>query len=403
MTSDLDQELRTAFSEASDFVQPPPGMADRVRSATQRRRRRLAAAVASATAAAVIVAGGGFLATHDWHRAGKHGLPATTVHGFTITFPDGDTAQQLATSGPYLYALIGPSDSEGVSLAAYDRGTGRLVHEVSVPGAGGSALAIGPGGLVWLSFAASTSAGPSGTWLLSPDLRFHSGAGGGAAYVLLPISRAAALIPDQNGLILVRLPLPGRPGRSTERLEPGTSLGQSLKTAPGVSAAVLDGRIVVQVTNGSGFDSHLVVAGHPHITFGGRAANQVGFTAQIGDSVWVATYAVHGQYATDFGKLLRLNSKLDPTTPTSVLDSPVLARTEQVWGDAGTVWAATLAPGHALVCFAASGRTGPIITLPVHAPVTALAAADGTVYVTTTPRDAASGTVTSYPVPAACR
>ena len=404
MTSELDQELRTAFSEASDFVQPPPYLGDRVRHAARRRRRRVAAAVASATAAVVIAAGGGFLATHDWHRAGKHGPPAATVHGYTIAFPDGETARQLAISGAYLYALIGPPDGEGVTLAAYDRGTGRLVHEVSVPGAGGSALAIGPGGLVWLSFVASTSAGPSGTWLLSPDLRVHSGAGGGGgAYVLLPVSRTAALIPDQNGLILVRLPLPGRPGQATERLEPGSSLGQALNTAPGVSAAVLDGRIVVQVTNGSGFDSHLVVAGHPHITFGGRAANQVGSTAQIGDSVWVATYEVHGQYATDFGQLVRLNGNLDPTTPESVLDSPVLARTQQVWGSAGTVWAATLASGHALVCFAADGRTGPVTTLPVRGTVTALAASGNTVYVTSTPRDAASGTVTSYPLPAACR
>jgi hypothetical protein len=402
MTSDLDQELRTTFNEGSDFVQPPPGMADRVRHAAQRRRRTVAGAVASATAAVVIVAGG-FLATHDWHQAGNHGLPATTLRRFTITFPDGDTARQLATSGSYLYALIGPPDSEGVSLAAYDRSTGRLVHEVSVPGAGGSALAVGPGGLVWLSFAASNSSGPSGTWLLSPDLRVHSSAGGGGAYVLLPTRRTAALVPDQNGLVLIRLPLPGRPGKATERLEPGSSLGQSLKTAPGVSAAVLDGRVVVQVTNGSGFDSHLVVAGHPHITFGGRAADQVGFTAQIGDSVWVATYVVHGQYATDSGQLVRVNSKLHPTTPEAVLESPVLARTEQVWGFAGTVWAATAAPGHALVCFAAGGRTGPIIALPARGPVTALAASDGTVYVTTTPRDAASGTVTSYPVPAACR
>lgn len=403
MSSELNQELRAAFDEASDFVQPLPGMADRVRQAARRGRRRTATALAAATAAVVIVAGG-FLATHDWHGAGKHtSPPATRAHGLSITFPDGYTAQQVATSGSYLYALIGPPDGEGVRLAAYDRTTGRLVREVSVPGAGGSALAVGPGGLVWLSFAASNSGGPIGTWLLSPDLQLHSGIGVGGAYVLLPVSRTAALIPNQNGLVVVRLALPGRPGRSTARLQPGSSLGQPLNTAPGGSAAMLGGRIVVQVTNGQGFDSRLVVAGHPQITFGGRATNQVGFAADIGDSLWVTTYAVHGQYAIGSGQLVRLDSMLRPTTPRAILDSSILARTVEVWAAGDTVFAATAEPHHALVCFAAGGRIGAVISLPAPGPVTALTASGSTVYVTSTPRDAASGTMTSYQIPAACR
>jgi hypothetical protein len=403
MSSGLESELRAAFTEVSDFVQPPPDLPERVRRAARRHRQQLTASLAAATAV-VVIAAGGFLATHDWHRAGTHTSPsATRDHGFSITFPDGYTARQLASSGSFLYALIGPPDGEGVTLAAYDRTTGRLVREVSVPGSGGSALAVGPGGMVWLSFTAGNSAGPIGTWLLSPDLRLHSGVGVGGAYVLLPVSRTAALVPDVLGLVVVRLPLPGRPGPSTARLEPGSSLGQSLNTAPGASAAMLGGRIVVQVTNGVGFDSRLVVAGHPRITFGGRASNQVGFVAQTGDSLWVATYAVHGQYANGSGQLVRVNSTLHPTTPEAVLDSSVLARTEDVWAAGDTVFAATAAPHHALVCFAAGGRIGAVTSLPAPGPVTALAASGGTVYVTSTPRDAASGTVTSYPIPAACR
>jgi len=404
MTSALDSELSAAFESATEFVQPPPDMADRVRRAVRRRRQRLTAGLAAATAALVIVAGGGLLAAHDLHGAEKHTRPPTGGdHGFSITFPDGDTARQLATSGSYLYALIGPPDAEGVTLAAYDRSTGRLIHQVSVPGANGSTFAVGPGGLVWLSFGVGTAPGPSGTWLFSPDLRRHSTGPGGDAYALLPVSRTTALTPGQYGLTFLRMPLPGRPGRGADHLEPGTSLGQPRNTAPGISAVSLDGQIVAQVTNGYGFDSHLVIAGHPRTTFGGRAVEQAGYIASSRGSVWVQTYAVHGQYATDFGRLVRVDSNLHPTTPEAILDSPVLARTEEVWAAGDTVFAATAAPGHALVCFAAGGRIGPVTSLPARAPVTALAASVGTVYVTTTPQDAASGTVTSYPLPAACR
>jgi hypothetical protein len=406
MTSTLDSELRACFEETTEFVHPPSDMADRVRRAAKRRQRRVAAAFACATAAVVIVAGSGFLAAHDWRQAGKHtSAPVNRGHGLSITFPDGYTALQLATAGPYLYAMIGPPDGgQGATLAAYDRLTGRLVRQVSIPGAGGSALAVGPGGLVWLSFAADTMAArPTGTWLLSPDLRLHSSGPGGDISVLLPVSRTAALVPDQHGLLLVRMPVPGQPGWGTAQLEKSTSLGPALNTAPGVSAAALDGRIVVQVTNGYGFDSHLVIAGQPHTTFGGRANEQAGYLADTGHSLWVQTYAVHGQNATGYGQLVRLDSRLQPTTPKAILDSPVLAKTVQVWTYATTVWAVTAVPGYPLVCFAAGSRTGPVTSLPTSDPVTALASSGDTVYVTTTPADAASGIVRSYPVPAACR
>ena len=402
MTSGLDTELRAAFESATEFVQPPPDMPERVRRAARRHRQRLAAGLAAATAGVVIVAAGGFLATHDLHRTARTGPPASRDHRLSITFPDGDTARQLATSGSYLYALVGPPDGEGATLAAYDRLTGRLVHQVSVPGANGSTFSVGPGGLVWLSFGVGTAAGPSGTWLFSPDLRRHSTGPGGDTYALLPVSRTTALTPGQYGLTVVRMPLPGRPGRGVDHLEPRTSLGQPRNTAPGISAVSLDGRVVAQVTNGYGFDSHLVIAGHPRTTFGGRAAEQAGYIATSGGSVWVQTFAVHGQYATSFGQLVRVDSNLHPTTPEAILDSPVLARTEEVWAAGDTVFAATAAPGHALVCFAAGSRIGPVTSLPVRGPVTALAASGGTAYVTTTPRDALSGTVTSYPVPATC-
>lgn len=403
MTNALDGELRAAFETATEFVQPPPDMADLVRRAARQRRRRLTASLAAATAVVVIVAGG-FLATRDSHQPAPSGPPVIRHRGFSIPFPDGYTALQLAVSGPYLYALIGPPDGDGFTLAAYDRGTGQLVHQVSVPGAGGTALAVGPGGLVWLSFTAGTASGPTGTWLLSPDLRVHSsGSGAAGAYILLPVSRTTALIPGQYGLTLIRMPMPGSPGRGTEHLEQGTSLGPPPNTAPGVSAAMLDGRVVVQVTNGYGFHSHLVIAGQPGTTFGGRGADLAGYFASTGSSLWVATYAVHGQNATAFGQLVRVDSRLQPTTPEAILDNPILARTVRVWATGTTVWAATAARDHALVCFAAGSQLGLLTTLAVDGPVTAFAASGGTAYITTTIPDGASGTVFSYPIPAACR
>jgi hypothetical protein len=402
MTNALDSELRAAFESATEFVQPSPDLGDRVRSAARRHRHRLAASLAAATAVVLVAAGGGVLATHGRHHPPVPSLPAS---GFPITFPDGYTALQLVASGSYLYAMLGLPGGEGggVTLAAYDSVTGRLVRQISVPSAGGTALAVGPGGLVWLSFTADTASGPTGTWLLSPDLRVHSSGPAGSTYVLLPVGRTAALVPDQRGLYIVRLPLPGLPGRGTAHLERSTRLGPPMNTAPGTSAAMLDGRVVVQVTNGYGFDSHLVIAGQPGTTFGGRAAEQAGYIASAGNSLWVATYAVHGQYATGYGQLVRLNSRLQPTTPEAILDNPILARTVQVWAFGSTVWAATAAQGHALVCFAAGSRTGPVTTLAVPGPVSALAESGSTVYISATAPDANSGTVVSYPVPAACR
>jgi hypothetical protein len=217
----------------------------------------------------------------------------------------------------------------------------------------------------------------------------------------------------------VTMPAPGAPGLGNVAYAPLIPDIVPMTSAPGQWAGLLGGRVVVRVTNGVGFDARLVieasdgfdtdpgVTGLPRITYGGRAADQVGFVAQIGASLWVQTYAVHGQYATISGQLVRLDSKLHQTTPAGILASPLLAKTENVWASGRTVWAATTAHGHSLVCFTAGTAAGPITTVPVKGQAEALATTRDTVYVSTSsPANYLNGYgsgVISYRIPAACR
>lgn len=395
-------ELRAAFQEASEFVQPRPGLADKVRGTARRRRRRLVAVIAATTAVLLVAAGGSYLRAR-LHQPGPelsrqhHGVKSGPI--YLKSLPADYQVQQLAVSGPYLYVLTNGPDV----LSAYDRATGKLVRAVTVP-ALPTVLAVGPGGLVWL---ASTAGGgdPGGLWLLSSDLQLRSAYSGVQTSIILPVNKTTALLPTQYGLVTVRMPAPGQPGRAVAHLDLGTSVGPSQNTAPGTSAALLiDGRVAAQVTNGYGYDSHLVIVGQPGVRFGGSLRQQVGYVISTGSSLWVSTVAIHNSYADASGPLVRLNSLLRATTPAFVKASPVLARTEEIWADGDTVLAATAAPGHALVCFSARSATGPVATLPVSGQVVALAAAHDAVYVSTARSETNDAwAVASYPVPASCR
>jgi hypothetical protein len=400
MSTNLDEELRAALDAASEFVHPRPGLADRARLIARRRRRRLAAAIAATTAVLLVVAGGSYM------LAGRHqSAPELSRQEhrpksgpmYLKGLPADYQIQQLAVSGRYLYVLTNGPDV----LSAYDRVTGKLVHAVAVPG-DPTVLAVGPGGLVWFMSTASSNSG--GLWLLSPDLRLRSAYGGIQANIILPVSRTTALIPTQFGLLTVRMPPPGQPGRASAHQERGTGLGPALNTAPSTWAGYLDGRPVVEVTNGYGYDSHLVVAGQPGVRFGGSLQHQVGYVVGAGGSLWVATFAIHNSNADASGPLVRLDGQLRTTTPEFVRASPVLAKTEEIWADGETVMAATATAGHALVCFASGSATGPVATLPVSGQVVALAVAQDTVYVTTQ-RSQTNGAraVSRYPLPASCR
>jgi hypothetical protein len=397
MSGNITQELTETFASASEFVQPPPGLTERVRSGVRRRRRRALAATAIATVVLLGAAATGYAAAGS-HRAAAR-LQAPTARSRVIGTVSYQVTQ-LAVSGRYLYVAAGQNSW----VSAYDVVTGRLIATITVPGEP-VALAVGPGGLVWVGYAPAGSAAPSGIWLLSPDLRQHSGLTGLSADSIVPVSRTTALVPSRHGLLQVRLPLPGQPGQGSQHAEPGTGLGPGATTAPGAWSGMLGNRVTVQVSTGTGDNSRLVVAGQPGLTYGGSARTHINGATSTGSAVWVSTFAqINGESSLQ-GPLVRLNAALTPTTPPAVLTSPVLSRSEDVWSDGRTLWVATGVLTHSLVCLAAGSRTGPVVTLPVSGQVVALAAAGSTVYVNAQepPGSTAPSKIVSYPVPAACR
>ncbi len=398
MTTGLGQELKAAFETASEFVQPPPALADRVRARVRRRRRRALAGTAVASAMVLAIAGTSYAAISQ-HR----GTPAVTRHPgrspqnlATVDYQ----VTQLAVGGRYLYVLAGLNSL----LTAYDRDTGKLVRRVTVPSPA-SALAVGPGGLVWVGFSPDQGSGATGIWLLTPDLKRHSSDPGILAPAILPAGRASALVPVKDGLLRVHIPAPGQPGRATRQLEPGSSLGSNPYTPPGASSVQLGSRVAVLVATGRRNGSHIVLAGSPGLRFGGTPATHISAMTSTGNDLWVTTYAQHGGEASLDGPLVRLNTRLSPTTPASVRSSPALAGSESVWSGGGTVWVATGVLGHSLVCLTAGGAIGPITTMPVTGEVVALAATASRVYVNVLqpPGSYAPSPITSYPIPAACR
>src|SRR5258708_36645943 len=101
---------------------------------------------------------------------------------------------------------------------------------------------------------------------------------------MLPTARSTAWVVTQYGLVTLRMPLPGQPGRASQHLVRGTSIGPSRNTASGVWVGLLDGRVVAQVTDSYGFDSHLVIAGKPDRRLGGSPQHQGAPVASTGGS-----------------------------------------------------------------------------------------------------------------------
>lgn len=399
MSTGIDSELRAALHAASDFVQSPPGLADKVRGAARKRRRRLAATIAGTTAIFFVGAVGSYLAAE--HRP-QAAAPTSGRTWHAIYLPLGCrqavhnevgcyNVQELAVSGRYLY-LLAMSDGGLSSLRAYDRTTGHLLGAVPLPD-NSTAITVGPAGFVWLT-------GSTTTWLLSPDLRLRS------SYALLagplvPISRTTAFVVTQYGLVTLHMPTPGHSGAAYQQPDRGATVGPS--SAPGAWAGLLDGHVVAQVTDGYGYDIHLVMAGRPRTRFGGSLKAEIGAVTSTGSSLWAQTLVITNGYAASWGPLIRLDNQLHLTTPSSVRDSAVLARTEVVWSYGNTIWVITGAPGHSLVCFTAGRSIGPLTTLRVAGVPNVLAATRDTVYVSIQPGPWKRGPVIAYSVPAACR
>jgi hypothetical protein len=396
--SQIEDELRATFEAASDFVQPRSALADSVRNATRRRRRRLMAVFAAATACVLVAAGGAYGAVHSQTSP----LVVADEHGRVfVTVPRGETLGTISVSGRYLYAQMIKGQNGPISVAAYDRASGRLVGRITFPKADLAQVSTGPGGSVWAVVGPLLAFGPVRIWLLSPDLRLHSIGPKVQSTFFLPVGPTTALVPVAGGLLRLTMPAPGQPGHATEHLEPGTGLGRGVMTLGLGWAQVLDGRVVVDLPDNDGYDYHVVIAGHPSLRYGNALIPQT--AAVAGGSLW---------FANGLGSpLVRLNGQLGLTTPGFVTADPALQHVGSVSSADGAIWVESLRfkhllayGAHSLVCFPAQSQDGPVVTLPVHGYLLGLAATGRTVYLALSRslKDTARS-ITSYPVPAACR
>ena len=398
MSTEIEAELRAAFEAASESVRPRADLAERVRR-TSRRRSRLA--LASALAVIAILAGAAYLASSlvsGQHRpvTGHRTVTSGVGPRLTITLPPGEGVQALAVGGPDLYLATDYGGNPPYALSAYNRTTGRLIRHVGVP-AMPAALHVGPGGSVWLTFYPDQGGGPSGTWLLNADLSRRSSAALGSTDIL-PTSPDTAMLASQYALTILKMPPPGTPGHATAHADPATDINGHLAVN---TLTPIAGHVAAQVTDGYGFHSHLVIAGQPHLTFGGSSRQQVGYVTAEDNGLWVTTAT---RSKPNVGPLVRLSATLRLITPSAIRVNPVLGQAEQVWSHGSTVWVATAAAGHPLVCFTYRGGMGSISTIPLRGQPAALTATGDTVYVTlaTGVADITSD-VFAYSIPGDCR
>jgi hypothetical protein len=388
MNSRLEEQLRTEFEQASDFIQARPDLASQVRASARRRRRTRIAMLAAATAAILTAAGSGVLQANSPAR--HRGRPETAVpHRHPIRIPAAYSIQ-MTLRGRHLYvATQGPD-----RLAAYDLETGKLIRRIMLPG-GVATLTVGPGGLVWLGFGPVSLVKPASVWLLSADLRRRSLGSVTDARTIMPTGRTTAWTVSPRGLVALALPNPGNPGLGTQRLEPGTSLGPRTNVEVAGPAQPLGSSVAVEVS-GKAQTGGLVIAGHAAVRFGGGKQTQIYRMTSSGDSLWAVTLPRFDVAFPASGQLIRLNARLQPTTPPAVLANPAFAKTGGVSYEGGAVWAWTQG-GAGLYCIAG----GHVTPLPHFAFPSVVVA--GTAYLVTTLGRDRGWLITSKPVPDACR
>ena len=391
MTADIERELRAVFEDASQFVTPRPGLADRVRRRAAHRRR---AAVAIAAAAVVLATGAGYLALAGAGRPVPG--PATGHHAIkrrgplAITTPGG--ADALAVGGPMLYVATG--DYPGAALSAYNRANGQLMRRIQVPSTP-QELAVGPGGSVWLTFYGDQTSGRDGVWLLSPDLSQRSSLSSRltsrlALDGIMPVGATDALVPS-SGLADLHMPPPGRPGRATLRRV--TAIPPDGRAGGTVGYARLAGRVALLQTDAMR-NYRVVFAGMGGPVFRPGAGVTINSMAAGDNGLWITTSTPATSAST--GGVVRLNEQLDVVTPSSLRSSTTLAFPEGVWATGDTVWVTTQSNSHSLFCFRFRNGAGPVVNVPARLPPGDLAVTGDTVYA------ADAFGVTSYHVPAAC-
>lgn len=257
-----------------------------------------------------------------------------------VPFRRGEGAAFLAVHGSILYVASDDAGNPPYALSAYRLPAGRLIRRVTVPSMP-AALAISAQGEVWLSFYADQNPGPSGIWLLTPTLSERSSLWNTTATAILPAGGDTALAPWDRGLQLIRMPPPGASGAGRVRDEPGSTLGNPSDTAP-TAAVRLDGRVVVEATNGAGLDSHLVVAGHPALRFPTRG--EAGDPAVTDGELWDPLFLTAAS-----ARLVELNAELRVVTPRWIGAERLLRSVSFVAGHDGTLVAGS-ATAHRLVC-----------------------------------------------------
>lgn len=235
MTVDLERELRAAFDQATETMQPRPDLADRVRRAHAVHRRRLAVgATVAVTVLAVTAAGVTRLPAHA-HRDGV----AVPISPPALTIQVTGGVDALAVSADVLYVATG--DVPDAALTAYDRHTGRLVRSLPVP-ALPHALAVADAGSLWLSFYPSNHGGATGVWHLSTDLGRRSavdvrhGTTAVATFAVAALSGDRATLGTEWGVAEVTAPLPAA-GTAADRVRqwqprPVTATGFPVAFAP---------------------------------------------------------------------------------------------------------------------------------------------------------------------------
>jgi hypothetical protein len=390
MSSDLEVRLREAFEIMSEGVRPPAGLAGRVQIAARRRRRSAIRALAAGTVAVAVAVPIAIAARHTAvPRVRANRGPAV----LSISVPFGYDA--VAVGGPMLYIAAG--DAPNAALSAYNRVTGQLIRRIRVP-ALPSALAVGPDGMVWLTFSPDQHGGGTGLWLLSPDLGQRASAGLGIVTTLdlaglLPTGPTTALVGGPGGLDELRMPSPGQHEAASLQHMANVRVDHGL--GGGYPTARLAGRIVLLQEDDVGH-MRIVLAGPHAPAFEQPAADIVDMAAE-GGGLWVATSPQPA--GPTYGAVIRLGSRLQVQTPGAIAADPDLRFPSGLLAAGNTVWVSTDSLTRSLFCFrfTPGAGAGPVTYVPTRLPAAAMAATADTVYV----GDRAS--ITSYPVPRACR
>jgi hypothetical protein len=391
MMTDLDELLTEALSDLAAEAPALPALSPRA-------RRRIRMGRASTILASVVVVAGALAGlvigaqALNWATHTRPPISPRPHPAWAINTPSGYDA--LAVGGSMLYVAAG--DFPDVTLSAYSRTTGQLIHRIGVP-ALPRALRVGPGGSVWLTFYPDQNGSGTGLWLLSPDLAQRSSLNQRAAssiglFDLLPVGPADALVAG-NGLADLHMPVPGQLGHAT--FHQVSAMRADHGYGYGVEFARFAGRVAAMQEN-SGQDLRIVLVGLRGAVFDPGADVNIKAMAGGGNSLWITTGPQPAGPST--GAVIRLNDRLQVVTPRSISQDPALAFPAQIWTTGETVVATTDSSSQPLVCFRFdNGQAGPVINIPTRLPPGDAAVADGTVYAAD-----ASGVI-AYRLPAACR